>query len=340
MVGQLYGPDDPRRDAGFSIFYMGINIGAFAAPLVCGYLGQRVAWHWGFGAAGVGMTLGLVQYVLGSARLKGVGELTAPPADAPQLWAKLAGALAVAGGLLYALWDWRDLLILGGAIGFFAWLVRQGESAVERRRIGAVIALFAFSALFWAAFEQAGSSLNLFAERFTRNEVLGLEFPASWLQSVNSLFIIALAPAFAWLWIALGTREPSSPTKFALGLLFVALGFGVIALAARASAEGRLVSPLWLVALYLLHTIGELCLSPVGLSTVTKLAPARLVGQVMGVWFLSVSIGNLAGGHVASQFETFPLPSLFGAVFATTAIAALVLAVLVRPIRRLMSGVH
>jgi POT family proton-dependent oligopeptide transporter len=239
------------------------------------------------------------------------------------------------------LWGVRDLLILGTAVAFFVWLVRQGETATERRRIIAVIVLFVFSALFWGAFEQAGSSLNLFAERFTRKELLGAEFPASWLQSLNSLFIIALAPVFAWLWIALGPREPSSPTKFALGLLFVALGFGVIALAARASGpQGALVSPLWLALLYLLHTIGELCLSPVGLSTVTKLAPARRVGSVMGVWFLSLSIGNLAGGHVASQFETFPLPGLFGAVFATTALAALVLAFLVRPIRGLMGGVH
>jgi POT family proton-dependent oligopeptide transporter len=341
MVGQLYGAQDARRDAGFSIFYMGINLGAFAAPLVCGWLGQRVAWHWGFGAAGVGMTLGLVQYVAGGWRLGEVGALAAAPAGAAALWIRLAAGVLGAGALLHLLGPYRDLAIFAAAAGFFVWIARQGRTPIERRRIGAVIALFVFSTLFWAAFEQAGSSLNLFAERFTRNEILGRAFPASWLQSVNSIFIIALAPLFAWLWVALGPREPSSPAKFALGLLFVALGFLVIAIAARASgAEGARVSPLWLVLLYLLHTIGELCLSPVGLSTVTKLAPERLAGSLMGLWFLSLALGNFIGGRVAGLFETFPLPDLFGAVFLTTAAAALLLVFLIRPIRSLMAGVH
>ncbi|HUG54866.1 MAG TPA: peptide MFS transporter [Vicinamibacteria bacterium] len=341
IVGRLYAPDDARRDAGFSIFYMGINIGAFISPIVCGYLGQRVAWHWGFGAAGVGMTLGLVQYVMGRERLGDAGEIVTPPAEPGRLWAKVAVTLLAATAVLYLLWDYKDLVILAATAGFFVWLYGQGENAVERKRTLALIVLFVFSTLFWAGFEQAGSSLNLFAQRFTANRIFGWEFPASWLQSVNSIFLIALAPVFAWLWVRLGRHEPSSPAKFSMGLLFVGLGFLVVAIAATLSGpEGEPVSPLWLVLLYLLHTIGELSLSPVGLSTVTKLAPARLVGSMMGVWFLSISLGNFIGGRVAALFETFPLPSLFGAVFLTTTASAVVLAFLVRPIRRLMSGVH
>jgi POT family proton-dependent oligopeptide transporter len=341
IVGRLYAPDDARRDAGFSIFYMGINIGAFIAPIVCGYLGQRVAWHWGFGAAGVGMTLGLVQYVLGRKRLGDAGEIVTAPERPGATWAKVALTLLAATAVLYLLWDYKDLVIVAGTAAFFVWLYGQGETAVEKKRTLALIVLFVFSTLFWAGFEQAGSSLNLFAERFTRKTIFGWEFPASWLQSVNSIFLIALAPVFAWTWVHLGRREPSSPAKFSLGLLFVGLGFLVVAIAARLSGpEGQPVSPLWLILLYLCHTIGELSLSPVGLSTVTKLAPARLVGSMMGVWFLSLSLGNFIGGRVAGLFETFPLPSLFGAVFLTTTASAVVLALLVRPIRRLMSGVH
>jgi proton-dependent oligopeptide transporter, POT family len=342
IVGQLYAPGDVRRDAGFSIFYMGINIGATVSPLVCGYLGQRVGWHWGFGAAGVGMTLGVVQYVLGRRRLGEAGRLREKPARPGRLWAAVAGAMVVVSALLFLLWDYRDFVILVGAAGLFWWLLRQGNVGVERKQMGAIVVLFVFSALFWAGFEQAGSSLNLFADRVTRNSILGWSFPSSWFQSVNALFIVLLAPVFAWLWIRLGRREPSSPAKFALGLLFVGLGFLVVAAGAWVSVAsgGARVSPMFLVVLYLLHTIGELCLSPVGLSTVTKLAPERLVGSMMGVWFLSLAVGNFIGGRVAGYFETLPLPQLFGAVFVTSAVSALILALLVKPIRRLMSGVH
>jgi POT family proton-dependent oligopeptide transporter len=339
MVGQLYGPDDKRRDAGFSIFYMGINLGALIAPLVCGYLGQKIAWHWGFGAAGIGMTLGIVQYVLGGRRLGQAGLMTAPPPNAGADWARVMGVLAAAVVVLWALWDYKDFVILAGTAAFFVYLVRQGHDAVERKRIRAIIVLFVFATLFWAAFEQAGSSLNLFAARFTRNVAFGWEFPSSWFQSVNSVFLVTLAPVFAWIWMRLDDREPSSPAKFVLALVFVGLGFLAMATAAWLG-QGTPVSPWWLVACYLCHTIGELSLSPVGMSAVTKLAPARLVGSMMGVWFLSISLGNFIGGRVAGLFETFPLPSLFGAVFLTTTVAAIVLAVLVRPIRRLMSGVH
>jgi POT family proton-dependent oligopeptide transporter len=330
MVGSLYEENDVRRDAGFSIFYMGINLGALISPLICGWLGQEVDWHYGFAAGGVGMSLGVAQYVLGRKRLQpGLQRLHA----------------ANPGG--------------GSRSGSTP---RVPFTAVEWKRIGAVGILFFFSALFWAAFEQAGSSLNLFADRMTANVAFGLPFPSSWYQAVNSIFIIALAPAFGWLWLRLGRFEPSSPAKFAYGLVFVGLGFlllvpassglvpassglvpassGLVPAAGIAAPPGRLVSPMWLVGVYLLHTIGELCLSPVGLSVVTKLAPPRIVGSMMGIWFLSLSLGNKIGGWIAGFFETLPLPRLFGAVFLTTTAAAAILALMIRPIRKMMGGIH
>jgi len=358
IVGTLYGPDDQRRDAAFSIFYMGINTGAFISPLICGWLAQSEtfrgmlqsmglrpehAWHWGFGAAGVGMTLGVIQYVLGGKRL-GETPVVHPAANPGLLWAKFAGACAVVIGILYGLWDYRDWLVLIGTFAFAAWFVSQNEPGVERKRAWAVMILFIFAGLFWAGFEQAGSSLNLFGDRFTRNEIFGMSFPSSFHQSTNSVFLILLAPVFAWVWIHLARtgKEPSSPAKFALGLFFVGAGFAVIAVAARVSAAegGAAVSPMWLTVVYLLHTIGELLLSPVGLSTMTKLAPARLAGSIMGVWFMATSVGNFVGGRVAGQFETFPLPSLFGAVCLTTVAASLLCLALTPTIKRLMGGVN
>lgn len=358
IVGTLYEKDDQRRDAGFSIFYMGINLGAFISPLVCGWLAQsdsfkgllasaglrpENAWHWGFGAAGVGMTLGLVQYALGSRKLAET-PVVHKAKNPGLLWLQFAASCGAVAGLLYLLWDYRDFVVLIGTFIFAAWFVLQTEPGVERLRAYAVMILFVFAALFWAGFEQAGSSLNLFGDRFTRNEIFGISFPSSFHQSTNSIFLIIFAPIFAWLWIRLGKSgtEPSSPVKFALGLLFVGAGFAVVAVAARLSASdgGSLVSPMWLTVVYLLHTIGELCLSPVGLSTMTKLAPARLAGSIMGVWFMATSVGNFVGGRVAGQFETFPLPSLFGAVCLTTVVAGLLCLALSPTIKKLMGGVN
>ena len=309
MVGSLYSPEDSRRDAGFSIFYMGINIGATVAPLVVGTLGQRFDWHVGFGAAGVGMTLGLVQYVLGRKRLR------------PALDRLEAGAPRLEPGNPPA--------------------TRPPFTPKEWKRIAAVGVFFVFSVLFWGAYEQAGSSLNLFADRYTRLSAFGVKLESSWFQSLPAVFVIVLAPVFAWLWVRLGPREPSSPAKFALGLLLVSLSFLLLAPAA-AIAQGQAVrvSPTWLFGVYLLQVMGELCLSPIGLSVVTKLAPARIVGSMMGVWFLSLAFGNKLGGWVAGFFTTVPLPQLFGTVFGVTAAAALVLVALVKPIRRLMGGIH
>jgi proton-dependent oligopeptide transporter, POT family len=342
IVGQLYAKDDPRRDAGFSIFYMGINIGALISPLVCGYLGQKVGWHWGFGAAGVGMTLGLVQYVLGQSRLGQAGRLVEPAANAGRQWALILTAIGAASALIYAIWPYREWLMLVLTAALFAWLLRTGaRDTTERKRIGAIIVLFVFATLFWIGFEQAGSSLNLFADQYTSNVIFGWSFPSSWYQSVEPVFVVTFAPVFAWLWVRMGRREPSSPAKFAYGLLLLGVGFLFVAVAARIFAgTGVKVSPWWLILLYLFHALGELSLSPVGLSTVTKLAPARIVGLMMGVWFLALSLGNFLAGHVAGYFEKMPLPQLFGAVFLSTTLSGVVLALLTPPIKRLMAGVR
>jgi POT family proton-dependent oligopeptide transporter len=341
IVGQLYAEGDTRRDAGFSIFYMGINLGAFISPLICGYLGQKVGWHWGFGAAGVGMTLGVVQYVLGADRLGSAGVQREVPSDRGKLWGALLGAVAGLGVLLYLLWSYKDFIVLLGVVALFAWLVSQARTPIEKKRTGALIVLFVFATLFWAGFEQAGSSLNLFADQITRNSLLGWDFPSSWFQSVQPAFIILFAPVFAWFWMWLGSKEPSSPAKFAYGLLSVALSFLLVAIAAWLYTQDQAkVSPLWLIGVYLLHSLGEQCLSPVGLSTVTKLAPERFLGLMMGIWFLALSLGNFIGGRIAGLFDALPLPQLFGAVFVTTAASALVLALLTRRIRGLMGGVH
>ena len=308
LVGSLYAERDERRDAGFSIFYMGINLGAFIGPLIAGWLAQRVDWHAGFAAAGVGMTFGLAQYVLGKRHLQpALDRLAAQPKPAQAATATQPG----------------------------------GFTAAEWKRIGAIVVLFVFAALFWGAYEQAGSTLNLFADRYTRLSVFGISFPSSWFQSVQPLFVILLAPVFAWFWLWLGRRQPSSPAKFAYGLLFAGLAFLVLVPAASAaqSAAGIRVSPWWLVFAYFLTELGELCLSPVGLSVVTKLSPTRIVGLMMGVWFLSNALGNKLAGWAAGFFSTMPLPTLFGIVAVVMLAAAAVLLALVRPVKRLMGGV-
>jgi POT family proton-dependent oligopeptide transporter len=211
----------------------------------------------------------------------------------------------------------------------------KGWSTLERKRAGAIFVLFVAAALFWAIYEQAGSSLTLFAERNTHRVILGYEFPASWYQSVQPVVVIILAPAFAWLWVWLGKREPSSPAKFAIGLFFVGISFLVMVPA----AYGTNVSPHWLNLSYSLSVVGEMCLSPVGLSAMTKLAPARAVGFVMGIWFLASSIGNWMAGKAGSLYEIVPLPKLFGGGALVAIAAAVVLALLVKPTKRLMSGV-
>ncbi|HEY8259308.1 MAG TPA: peptide MFS transporter [Gemmatimonadales bacterium] len=371
MVGALYAPDDERRDAGFSLYYMGINTGAFIAPLVCGWFAQseqfrRIlgslgippenAWHWGFAMAAVGMFFGLVQYLSGWKHLGGAGMYPAP-AESPAaavghrrllrrgsaatvLAAAVLAGLAMAGvvtitaqGVSNAL----GIVLILTSVLFFVWMFTAGEwTSEERKRLVVVLVLFVAATIFWSVFEQAGSTLNLFAQRSTRTEVFGVAFPPSWLQSVAPFLLVVLAPVFAWLWFKLGRHDPSSPAKFTIGLVCVSLSFAILVIPGQAAAQGMRVSPLWLVATYFLHTCGELCLSPVGLSAMTKLAPARIVGLTMGVWFVALSAGNYLGGRVAGLYEAFSLPQLFGVVALFAALAALVLALLIRPIRRML----
>ncbi len=359
IVGRLYGPNDHRRDAGFSIFYMGINLGAFIAPLICGYLGQRINWHVGFTAAGFGMVIGVVQYVLGGKYLGDAGLHPAPAAspDAAaqlrsrvRLWGSLfavAAVLLVVGMYTGALpitaqqiADAAGYFLVGITVAFFVWLFAGGDwTREERRRLFAICALILAAALFWSEFEQAGSTLNLFGDRATRTSILGWSFPSSYFQSLQPLFIITFAPIFAWLWLRLGRREPSSPAKFGVGLVFVGAGFALLAVAASLSAAGVKVSPWWLVVTYLLHTFGELSLSPVGLSATTKLAPARIAGLMMGLWFLATSVGNFVGGRLASLYGSMPLPSLFGAIGAVGIAGGVVMFALTPPIKRMMGQV-
>jgi POT family proton-dependent oligopeptide transporter len=350
MVGQLYEKNDPRRDAGFSIFYMGINIGAFIAPLTCSYLGEKVNWHYGFGLAGIGMTLGVIQYAFGQRFLGRAGAR--PAVDAPAkrqfrisgaifivllaagAWAAMTGALSI-----QALSSGFGFLLTAIVVVLFAGLLIFGKwTRVERNRLIAIYILFAAAALFWSIYEQAGSTLNLFAERNTDRSFPWMNggFPAGWFQALPALFVIMIAPVFAWLWVKLGTRNPSSPAKFALGLLFGGVSFLILIPVAAKTG----VSPIWLALVYLLQTIGELCLSPVGMSAMTKLAPPRIASLMMGVFFVSISVGDYISGRLASVYETFPLPKLFGMVGLSALAIGLLLVVFLKPIKRLMGGVN
>ncbi len=311
LVGQLYPRDDVRRDGAFSIFYMGINLGAFIGPLLVGFLGERVGWSWGFGAAGVGMLLGLVVFVLFRRELHDAGA----PAD-PQLlqartpiglsreWLIYLGAVVTVGiawvligneGVVGTL-----LLVCFGATFFYIFYRSIFTlPRVERHRVFAALYLIALCPLFWALFEQAGSSLNIFTDQRVDRHLFGWEMPASWFQSVNSFWIITLAPLFAALWTWLGKRglEPSAPLKFSLGLIQIGLGF--LLLVAGAGTNGELTPMIFVILLYLLHSTAELCFSPVGLSSMTRMATSSMVGLMMGTWFLATAAGNFLAGKIA-----------------------------------------
>ncbi len=361
MVGDLYPEGGARRDAGFSIYYMGINLGGFLGPILCGLFGEGYNWHLGFSLAGIGMVAGLIQYRMGGKFLGSAGELTTGD-DAATL-ARRAGnfyktlaavgvivmggvALAVTGVIaigLESVAHGLGVVIVGLAIAYFAYLlVAGGHTPVEKKRLLVIFWLFLLAAIFWSGFEQAGSSMNLFAERLTDRVVLGWEAPASWLQSINSFFIVLLAPVFAvlWTWLARRNTNPSMALKFGLGLLGLAVGFFVLAWGAANATPDNPVSPAWLVVTYFLHTCGELALSPVGLSSMTKLAPRGRVGQMMGVWFMASALGSLIAGLAAGFLETLSPSALFSNVAMIVGGAGLV-AVLVSPfVKRLTGGVQ
>ncbi|MBI4751208.1 MAG: peptide MFS transporter [Acidobacteria bacterium] len=333
MVGALYKQGDVRRDAGFSIFYMGINLGALLAPLTCGFVAQdprfkawliqsgvdpHTCWRWAFAVAGFGMSLGVMQFLFGRKYLEAVGNRPI---------GKSASAEAVANAKSQQ------------PEGYDKPITRE-----DYKRLGAVIIFCTFAVLFWAVFEQAGSSLTLFADQMTNNQVLGIPYPSSYYQSVNPFFIIALTPLFAWMWVKWGEKQPSTPLKFGIGLFFVGVGFVVAAYASSiAGSTNAKVAAWWLIAVYFIHTVGELCLSPVGLSTMTKLAHPKLVGMVMGIWFLAPAIGNFIGGFVAGYFDAKDpaiVVKLFGILGCVAIGGGVVMALLTPVIRKLMGNVR
>jgi len=359
IVGELYPAGGARRDAGFSVFYMGINLGAFFGPLVTGWLGEGYQWHWGFGAAGVGMVLGLIQYRLGQGYLGDVGQLrtTKTPAELAVLARNFFGAVAVAAlavlGFAYGVYVGviplsitqvatglgYSVLLLVALYFIYLWLA-GGHSRAEIRRMGVIFWLFLMIAVFWSGFEQAGTSLNLFARDLTDRTVFGVEIPASWLQSINAGFIILLAPVFGMLWVWLDARNanPSIPVKAGLGLMGLAAGFFVLAWGAANATPENPVSPAWLVVTYFLHTVGELCISPIGLSAITKLSPARRVGQMMGIWFVGAALGNLFAGLLAGELDNRAPTDLFAMVAMITGGVGLIALLASQRVRRMMGS--
>jgi POT family proton-dependent oligopeptide transporter len=378
MVGQLYPPGDPRRDGAFSIFYMGINLGAFLCAFICGTLGERVGWHWGFGSAAVGMLAGLALYLWGKPRfLAGVGS--PPPASNPNwpvVFLVVGSVAAALVGLLTYLGVFASLhagiarfaaetprVAFGLGVGMFLAAVAAAvvfslrQPPGDRGPVASIFIFMFFNAFFWIAFEQAGSSINLFTDTYTDRTVLGFEIPTTWFQSVNPLLIILLAPFFGAAWTRLARRNanPPQPVKIALGLVFLGAGYVFMVWGAQIARAGvgdpataAKASMLFILATYFLHTVGELCLSPTGLSYVTKAAPVRFVSLLMGIWFVSSFIANLGGGLVAAQVEAvekgrIKLPWNFGGqadffmLFVVTSVGAgLLIFVLTPALRKLM----
>ena len=367
IVAGLYPEGGARLDSAFTIFYIGINIGGALGPLVIPLAQKFFGLRAGFGAGALFMLIGVLQFYftrkylgeagLGAASVHAVGgnhNLVPRSKEWLRLWIGVA-VLALAVLSVSVGWIPMDALRLGqaaayiiagiGILYFIYYFVFADLSTEERRRGVVLVVLFVGCALFFSGFEQAGSSLNLFAERYTDRMILNFEIPTGWFQSLNSIFIVLCAPFFAWAWIALARRNlnPSAPAKFALGLILMGSGFLVMAAAAAVVAHGTKVLPYWLLMTYLLHTFGELCLSPVGLSYYTKLAPKRFVGQMMGMWFLAMSLGNLVAGLIAGEFDANNIPAMPGQymhiVYFTVGVGAILL-VLSRPVKKLMGNIE
>ncbi len=357
IVGGLYDADDPRKDSAFTIFYMGINLGALFSPLVAGGLGEKLGWQYGYMSAGIGMVIGTVWFYLRRRSLLTVGlppnhregETTLIVRDWIDIIIYSALSVAIVFGFIKLLTILNPttldtgvtIVVVLGSLYLLYNTIKGTESKTQWSRVFVILALAVFNVVFWSGFEQAGGTFNLFAEQNTNRMIFGWEMPASWFQSVNSIFIIGFAPLFSILWIELAKKNvnPRTPVKFAIGLIFLSLGFVVMAFAQKRADTGILVSPLWLVMVYLLHTWGELSLSPVGLSMITKLAPPKIVSQMMGLWFASIALGNYLAGTMEAilnkyHFDLYPF-------IATEAIISAVILLALSPIlNKMMRGIH
>jgi proton-dependent oligopeptide transporter, POT family len=364
IVGNLYEENDIRRDSGFTIFYMGINLGSFVATLLCGWLGENYGWGYGFGAAGLGMVLGLITFVRGQAHFEGKAESTNPQLLNKKIFLGLSTEwvtyiLTFASLILISFIVQRhevveNLLKVAGGLSFILILFYAfKEEKVARDRLFALTILILFSIVFWALFEQAYTSMNMYADRVLDRQFFGWTIPGPWFLSLNALFIILFAPVLASLWIKLGKYNPNTGVKFGLAIVLVGVGFGALVLGAESTAEGAKVAMIWLVLAYFFHTMGELCLSPVGLSAVTKLSPKKIVGFMMGVWFLAtaasefiaVVLANLAkidteGGEITDASQALAsYTDLFSKLFWAGLIIGLFLLILSPLIKYLMHGV-
>ena len=357
MVGGLYDQNDPRKDSAFTIFYMGINSGAFLAPFIAGGLGEKIGWHWGYISAGVGMLISLVWFYARKASLKQVGL---PPngeesrfglvfKDLLDIIYYSAACILVIAGLIKLLdvlgestLDIIKLVAIIGGSAYLVWTIFQGTSGkTEWSRVGAILILAVFHVIFWSGFEQAGGTFNLFAQENTDRMVFGWEVPASWFQSLNPVFIITMGIPFSMLWIWLSNigKNPRTPYKFGFGLILVGVGFLLMIVAQGNANAGVLVSPLWLIGVYFLHTAGELCISPVGLSLITKLAPQKIVSVMMGLWMGSIALGNYLAGTLEKILEGFDF-ELYPFLAAESIGAGLVIIILGPLLTKMMKGIH
>ena len=349
LVGQLYSMEDNRRDSGYALYYMGINIGSIIGYIVCGYLAESVGWHWAFGAAAVGMAFGLVQFAITKDNLKGIGAEPTTAMSAAgnrNSWSAIGVflvAVALVAGLImsgaitvdptvianYTAWAFVAVF----AIYFGAIYFTGNLNGVEKKGMLALLLVCLASACFWSGFEQAGSSMNLFARDYTNRMIGNFEIPTTWFQSANSMFIVLLSPFFAAFWIWLGKRmiSPAYGLKAAIGLIIMASGFIIMFYAAQVAATGMKAAPYWLIMTYFVHTVGELVLSPIALSAVSKLSPRRFLGQMMGVFVLTYSIGNIIAGIFAGNFDpsnVAEMPNLYLQIVKfSVAIGAVMLAI-------------
>ena len=359
IVGGLYEKDQEKKESGFTLFYMSINIGSILGFFICGYLGENIGWHYGFGAAGIGMAFGLIQFYfnrkdLGNVGLKPSAEISI---DTKKREIKIISSIIFLFFIfvfmgLSGIWSFNPvplanlltIIILLIAISYFIYIFSFGNlSEFERKKITLILVLFFGAALFWSGFDQAGSSFNIFAKEYTDRIIFGWEYPASWLQVLNPILVVLLSPFMAYLWFYLGKKhlDPSLPFKFGLGLIFMAIGFIFIAIGASFAMQEGLASAKWLLLPYLFHTIGELTLSPIGLDAISNLSPKRYGGQMMGIWFLASSLGAIIAGLLSGQatYEGLnSMPNLFNKIAIISSISGLFLILISKPLNDWVFG--